>query len=47
MTSFATKFIDGSARLEFNLPDEPVKKISRAVRQELESLRTGHLVISL
>ena len=38
MTSFATKFIDGSARLELNLPDEPVNKISRAVRQELESV---------
>ncbi len=38
MTSFTTKFIDGSARLELNLPDEPVNKISRAVRQELESV---------
>ena len=35
MTSFTTKFIDGSARLELNLPDEPVNKISRAVLTQL------------
>ncbi len=38
MTSFTTQISNGVARLEFNLPGEPVNKISHAVRLELESL---------
>ncbi|MCH7825854.1 MAG: enoyl-CoA hydratase/isomerase family protein, partial [Acidobacteria bacterium] len=38
MTSFTTQISNGIARLEFNLPGEPVNKISHAVRLELESL---------
>ena len=38
MTSFTTQISSGIARLEFNLPGEPVNKISHAVRLELESL---------
>ncbi len=38
MASFTTRISDGTARLEFNLPDEPVNKISQKVKLELESL---------
>ena len=31
MTSFTTQISDGIARLELNLPREPVNKVSRAV----------------
>ncbi len=38
MTSFTTRTNDGIARLELNLPGEPVNKISRTVRKELEAV---------
>jgi len=38
MSSFTTQTSDGIARLELNLPGEPVNKISRTVRKELESV---------
>ena len=38
MSCFTTQISDGIARLELNLPGEPVNKISRAVQLELESL---------
>ena len=38
MTSFSTQIRDGVARLELNVPGEPVDKMSRSVRLELEGL---------
>ena len=38
MTFFTTTTNDGIARLELNLPGEPVNKISHAVRKELEAV---------
>ena len=38
MTSFTTRTNDSIARLELNLPGEPVNKISRTVRKELEAV---------
>ncbi len=38
MTSLTTQIRDGIARLELDLPGEPVNKISPSVRLELERL---------
>ncbi len=38
MTAFRTEVQDGIARVQFDLPGEPVNKITRDVRNELETL---------
>ncbi len=40
MTAFTTTISDGIARVGLNLPGEPINKITRAVREELDALMT-------